>query len=391
MIESLTFEEQEIVRVTRKFIDEYLVPVIPEIERTDDAPPAMLEPIRAKAVELGIYGYNLPPELGGLGLSYKTQAAIGMELGRVSGILRRGLFLPETLKFAREEQYSWFRDPIIAGKLTVQNALTEPNAGSDLGALQTRAEKQGSEWVINGEKQFISYFDQSDFFVMLTVTDPKAKLKDRFTAFIVDPKRKGFELTPRLKLLGWRGTHLGGFRFTDYRLPESHILGEPNKGFDVLTTSINGARLNLGSVCAGLSAHILDACGEHVVNRKTFGKRLGEHQAVLFMLADRDIEVDLGRRAVEYASEVGDAWRDGKATDEQFRITASKAKLYGSELVGRVADTAVQLFGAAGVTADLPVEKWYRDARLFRLGEGASEIQRVQIGRSFLERYSKGR
>jgi alkylation response protein AidB-like acyl-CoA dehydrogenase len=187
--------------------------------------------------------------------------------------------------------------------------------------------------------------------------------------------------------MSWRGVHLGGFRLNNYEVPDDHILGEPGKGFDAMIATVNSSRLRQGASCTGFASYVLDAIGEHVVNRKTFGQRLGDHQAITFMLADRDLEVDLSRLLVERGAYLGDHLGTNGITANDFRLAMGKAKLYATETLARVVDSAVQLFGAAGITRDLPVERWYRDARVYRISEGSVEMQRIQLGRAFMARY----
>lgn len=379
-------ELRMMLETVRRFADEFLAPEVDRVERDDDIDEETVRMLRAKASELGLYAYNLSEDLGGAGLSYTAQCEVARILGRIPIALRHAAGrLPESLAFASGAQKDWLLEPVVTGKKAIAYALTEPNGGSDLAGMATRARRQGTQWVLNGEKQFISHPDRADFIIVLAVTDPAAPLTKRLTAFIALPTDPGLELSPRLRLMGWRGYHLAGFHLDGCTLSDDRILGKVGEGFKVIMSSVNSTRLALAAECVGMAEMALEASASHAATRRTFGHLLGEHQGIQFMLADREIDVDAAWLLTQRAAEIGDQLTPDKRGDT-FQVAASKAKLFATEALGRVADTAVQLFGAAGVTKDLPLERWYRDARLHRIGEGTSEMQRIQIGRAVLRR-----
>ncbi len=377
-------ELQMFLSTVERFVDDRLVPLADMVEEADDVDERGIAELRAQASGLGLYAYNLDRSLGGAGLSYGAQCEVARILGRVPMALRRVVArLPESLSFATPAQRDWFVDPVVSAEKVVAYALTEPNAGSDLGGISTRAHRAGAEWVLSGEKQFISHPDTADFTIVLAVTDPSAPLAKRFTTFIVRLDDPGFDVTPRLRLMGWRGYHLAGFHLDSCRVPADRVLGDVGNGFKVMMSSVNSTRLNLAAECVGMAEVALRASAQQAAVRMTFGRPLGEHQAIQFMLADAAIDVDAGWLLTKYAAGIGDV---PSSAGQSFRVAASKAKLFATEALGRVVDTAVQIHGAGGVTKDLPIERWYRDARLHRIGEGTSEMQRIQIGRDLLKR-----
>jgi acyl-CoA dehydrogenase len=375
-------EELTMLRATvRGYVDRYLRPLEQQVEEEDHLDGAVFRELRLKAVELGLYAHNIPEALGGGGLNMLGQVVVGEELGRTSMPLADAMgFLPATICLASDTQRDWFLGPVVSGKLTVAYALTEPDAGSDLGMLRTRARQAGDGWVLNGSKHYISGADYADFILVLAITDPEAKLRDRFTIFIIERTDPGFHYLRNIRKMGWRGYQLGAFALDDCAVPASHVLGEVGRGFDAIMATINTTRIEYAGRYVGMADELLRLGVDYVRGRKAFGQPLAAHQAIQFQLADCDCELEASRLLAYRAAALADAG------NPEFRVAGSRAKLYASEMVGRVADRVLQMFGGAGYMSDFPVERMYRDARAFRIGEGTSEMQRLQIARALLGR-----
>ena len=374
-------DELETLSTTvRRFVLEHLRPLEKSIDEAEYADPDVMRGLRRKAVEIGLYAHNLPVEFGGGGLSMLGTVVVGEELGRTSMPLNLGIggFLPEMLTLASEAQRSWFLDPLARGEKVIAYAMTEPDAGSDLGGLKTRARLEGNEWVINGAKQFVSLADHAEFIVVLTVTDPGASLRGRFTCFIVDRENPGFRFLRSIKKMGWRGSDFCAFALDECRVNDEAVLGEVGGGFAAVMGTVNKTRIQAGACWVGMAQELQEQAISHAKQRRTFGSLLGEHQAIQFMLADNDVEIEAARLLVYRAANAVDQGQS------DARIAASRVKYYCAEMVGRVADRVLQIFGAAGYSRELTVERMYRDARAYRIGEGSSEMQKIQIARYLL-------
>ena len=375
-------DELRLIReTTRRFVRDRLVPHEQQIEDTDDAPREVLDTLRKEALALGLYGFNFPEELGGPGLSATAQLAVLEELTYTSVPLSETLgYLPLSLGFCNAEQRERILPGVLQAKKLVTYALTEPNAGSDLSRLRTRAEKVAGGWRLNGAKHFISHAESADYILVLATTEPEAPLKRRLTTFIIERNNPGIVGMTRYRKMGWRGYHLNGFSLEDCFVPDADVLGEPGGGFLAMMASINHDRILSASRSLGIAsrAHVM-AC-DYAKERVAFGSPIAEHQAIQLMVADNDVEIEAARelinRAVQFA----------EANDPAFRIAASRAKLYASEKACRITDRAMQIFGGMGYMCELPIERFYRDARAFRIGEGTSEMQRIQIARNLLGR-----
>ncbi len=374
-------EELDMLRATvRGYVDDYLRPLERTVEETDHLDDATFRKLRLKAVELGLYGHNLPERFGGGGLSVLGQVVIGEELGRTCMPLADAIgFLPASLCLVSDAQRDWLLDPVVSGDLTVAYALTEPDAGSDLGGLRTRGERRGGKWVLNGGKQFISGADYADFIIVLAVTDPAAPLRSRFTLFVVDRANPGFHYLGNMRKMGWRGYQLGAFSLDDCEIPDTHVLGEVGGGFAAIMATINTTRIEYSGRYVGMADELLKLAVGYANTRNAFGATLGSHQAIQFSLADCDCELQAARLLSYQAATLADRG------DPSIRIAGARAKMYASEMVGRVADRVLQIYGGSGYMADYPIERMYRDSRAFRIGEGTSEMLRIQIARTLLQ------
>lgn len=374
--------ELDMLRDTvRRYVDTELRPLERTVEETDRLDDEVFAQLRRKAVEIGLYGHNLPEHCGGGGLSVLGQVVIGEEIGRTCMPLADAIgFLPASLGLVADHQRDWFLDPIVRADKTIAYALTEPDAGSDLSGLKTRAVRRGDRWMIDGSKQFISGADYADFIIVLTVTDPEAELRKRFTLFIVERTHPGFHYLGNFRKMGWRGYQLGAFALDGCEVGEDHVLGEVGGGFDAMMSTINTTRIEYAGRYVGMADELLKLALGYAKERRAFGKPLASHQAIQFSLADCDGELEAARLLAYRAATLADE------DDPECRLAGSRAKLYASEMVGRVADRVLQIFGGAGYMCDFPVERMYRDARAFRIGEGTSEMQRIQIARLLLQR-----
>jgi alkylation response protein AidB-like acyl-CoA dehydrogenase len=378
---SIPLELRQIQEAVRDFVLRELAPLEAAVDEANHIDDEVMSELRQRAVRLGVYGFNLPVEVGGGGVGPLGEVLIGYEVGRTSIALAEAVGrLPQSLAAATADQVEWLVKPATQGQLTVCVALTEPDAGSDLGALRTRAEFSAGKWSISGSKQFISQAETSDYILVLAVTDPEASLRKRFTVFAVDRENPGLAFTHRFRKLGWHGYPISAFSLDQCFVDESKVLGGVGNGFDTMMSAVNGTRLFIAARCVGSAQELLRLATVYANQRSTFGVRLSEHQAIEFMLADMDVEVEAARMLVYRA-----AWAIQNGSPDS-RITTSRAKLYATEMACRAADSALQIFGGAGFMADYPVERMYRDLRGYRIGEGSSEMQRIQIARHLLKR-----
>jgi len=363
----------------RRFVRERLVPLEQQIETDDDVDPGLLAQLRAEVASLGLYGFNLPESIGGPGLASTVQVAILEELAYTSVPLSEVFgHLPLQLAQASDTQRRELLPDILAGNRLITYALTEPNAGSDLGGLRTRAIRADGGWVLGGSKHFISHAETADYIIVLAVTNPAAALKEKLGTFIVRRGNPGLVGMTRYKKMGWRGYHLNGFSLENCFVPDGDVLGSSDAGFLGMMLSINQDRLLSASRSLGLAARAHAMACEYAMQRTAFNAALAQHQAIQFMVADNDLDIEAARLLIRSASEAIER------NDPQARIAASRAKLFASEMGCRVTDRVLQIFGAMGYMCELPVERFYRDARAFRIGEGTSEMQRLQIARAAL-------
>ena len=376
--EALSVEDVALIRQTaHRFVRERLVPLEAEIDVADEVRPGLLAELRAEAHALGLYGFNLPASLGGPGLPVEARLAVLEELTYTSVPLSEVLgYLPLSLRFCNAAQREGLLPGVLSGRETITYALTEPGAGSDLSALTTRGERVAGGWQLNGAKQFISHAETADYIIVLALTDAGVPLKGRLTTFIVRKGNPGLVGMTRYRKMGWRGYHLNGFSLENCFVPDEDLLGAPGQGFAVMMESINHDRIFSASRSLGLAcrAHALSCA--YAKERRAFGSLLAEHQALQMMIADNDVEIEAARLLIAEGALCID--RDAASA----RIAAARAKLYASEMGCRVADRALQIFGGMGYMSELPLERFYRDARAFRIGEGTSEMQRIQIARS---------
>jgi acyl-CoA dehydrogenase len=379
---ALTDEQRLIIKTTREFVEQELYPHEAQLESTGELPLDLLGELKAKAIDTGLYAANMPVEVGGAGLDAVTCVFFEKELGRTSYALQ---FIcvarPSNILLACEgEQRQRYLLPAVRGEKTECLAMTEPGAGSDLRGMKTSAIRSGDDFVINGTKHFISHADQSDFVILFAATgeedSPRGK-KKLITAFLIDIGQAGFHVRPGYKNVSHRGYHNSILEFHDCRVPASAVLGEVHKGFEMANTWLGATRLQVAATCLGRAERALELATQWAVDRVQFGQPIGKFQGVSFKLADMAVEL----RAAELLT-LEAAWKvDQKsATDMDMAI----AKLKASEMLAMVADEALQIHGGMGLMADLPLERIWRDARIERIWDGTSEVQRHIISRALL-------
>ena len=379
---ALTEEQQMIIKATRDFVREELMPHEQEVEEAGELRPELLRELKRKAIEAGLYAANMPAEVGGVGLDTVSWVLYEKELGRTSYILHYGCVArPSNILLACEgEQRERYLLPTVRGERTECLAITEPDAGSDVRGMKATAVEKGGDFVINGTKHFISHVDHADFVILFAATGeestPRGKRK-LITSFLVDIGTPGFEVRPGYKNVSHRGYTNSILQFNDCRIPKSAILGEVHQGFEVANTWLGSTRLQVAATCLGRAERALELAKQWAVDRVQFGQQIGKFQGVSFKLADMAVEL----RAAELLT-LEAAWKvDQKtATDMDMAI----AKLKATEMLAMVADEALQIHGGMGLMSDLPLERIWRDARIERIWDGTSEVQRHIISRALL-------
>ena len=377
----LTDEQQLIVETARRFTEQELFPHEDEVERTGQVPPELVERIRSRSIEAGVYAANMPEEYGGAGLGPLTLALVERELGAASYALQYIVARPSNiLQACRGEQIERYLLPTVRGERVECLAMSEPDAGSDLRGMKCTAVRDGAGWVINGTKHFISHADLADYVILFAATGEEAGPRGprkKITAFLVDMGTPGFEVLPGYRAVSNRGYHNFILSFDGCRIPESAVLGEEHKGFEVANEWLGATRLQVAAVCLGRARRALRLAVEWAAERRQFGRQIGRFQGVSFKLADMQTRCEAAELLTFRA-----AWKNeqGVMTDSD----AAMAKLYASEMCQFVTDEAVQIFGGMGLMDELPLERMWRDARVDRIWDGTSEIQRHIISRSML-------
>ena len=377
---SLSDEQRLLVETARRFVRTELMPLEKELEEKRALDPAKARAIFEKSKALGLYAVNIPAELGGGGLSAVDTCLAEEQFGHTTDILIRRAFgnVYEVLLLANDRQRERWLAPSVRGERVFSVCFTEPEAGSDAAGIRTRATRDGDGWLLTGQKIFISDGLFSDFFVVSAVTDPTKGAKG-ISLFIVDKGMPGFTIGRDQPMMGLAGTsHIEMF-FEDVRLGPEHLLGQEGRGLNHAFETLGRIRLaQIGARAVGKATRILEMTTEHARERRQFGKPIGEQQLVQQLLADSAIEINAARMLLLQAAHEIDQGRDA-------RERISMVKVYASEMLGRVADRAVQVFGGMGYCKDLPIERFYRDARIFRIFDGTSEIHRTVIARSMIK------
>ena len=376
----LAAEQRLLVRTVRDFIAAELAPLEEEIERAGSLDPAKAQAIFEKSRALGLYGMNIPEEHGGGGLSAFETMLVEEQFGRTTDILIRRAFgnvYEVLLACAGAQVERWLR-PTVRGERVCSIAVTEPGAGSDAAAITTRARRDGDGWRLNGAKHFISDGLVSDFFIVSAVTDP-AKGVRGISLFLVDKGLPGMIVGRDQAMMGLRGTSHVELAFDDVPLEAGAMLGAEGEGFRMALAVLGRVRLaQVGARAIGKATKILDLTLDYARGRRQFGQPIGEFQMIQQMLADSALEINAARLALWQAAAELD-----RGHDPRGRI--SLVKVQAAETLGRVADRAVQVFGGMGFCKDLPIERYYRDARIYRIFDGTSEIHRTVMARLLLK------
>ncbi|MEU7861395.1 acyl-CoA dehydrogenase family protein [Nonomuraea sp. NPDC049141] len=372
---ALTTEQHMIVDTVRGFVETELYPYEDEVERLDDVPKELADEIRRKALASGLYAANMPAELGGGGLDAFDMTLVERELGRASYALQMLVTRPSNiLQACRDEQIDVYLLPAIRGERHDCLAMTEPGAGSDVRSMRTRAVRDGDDYVVNGIKHFISHADQADFVILFARTGPG------ITAFLVDTDTPGLSVRRGSPCVSHRGYHQCELSFADCRIPARQRLGEEGAGFELMAEWLGSSRLAVAATSVGRARRVLESATEWAATREQFGQSIGRFQGTGFKLADMLTELEAAELLMLRA-----AWKlgQGSMTDQD----AAMAKLFASEALGRITDHAVQIFGGMGLMTELPIERFWRDARVERIWDGTSEIQRHIISRALLRPY----
>ena len=377
---SLSEEQHLLVSSIRGFIESELQPLEEDIEKTGRLADDVASEIRAKSQELGLYAVNIPTKYGGGGLSVLDWMIAEEQFGRTSDILVRRAFgnVYEILLEGTDAQIETYLIPAVRGDRTFSVAFTEPEAGSDAAAIKTRAVRKNDGWVLNGSKHFISDGLYSDFFIVTAVTNPDAGARG-ISTFILDKGLAGFTVGRDQPMMGLKGTSHVEMHFENVKLNEGCLLGKEGQGLKLALATLGRVRLaQVSARAVGRSSMILDSCLRYSKDRRQFGSPIGEFQMIQHMLADSAMEINACRLAL---------WQTASRIDagEEARGAISMLKVQASEILGRVVDRAVQIFGGAGYCCDLPIERYYRDARIARIYDGTSEIHRMVMARQMMK------
>lgn len=377
---ALSEEQEQIQDWVRTFVDREIKPLESEVLRREregagsGLTDSELSELRELARKSGFWGVQTPTEYGGMGLDALTTALIEIELGRTFVPFAFGGFADNILFYANEDQRQRYLLPSIEGKRKGCFAISEPGAGSDAKAIRTRAHKDGTDWILNGEKTFITRGHEADYCMVFAVTDPELGSGGGVTCFLVDRE------------MGWRSEYIhtmgewgpASLVFEDVRVPERNILGELGQGFVLAMQWINAGRYLLPARALGACERLLELGLEHARTRETFGAPLADRQAIQWMIADSQVEIEALRLLV-----LRSAWQ--VASGQDARHSQSIAKLYGGVKANEIVDRVLQIHGGMGYTRELPVERWYRELRLLRIYEGTDEIQRRSIARDLIK------
>lgn len=368
-----------------RFVRERLMPLERYVEDHDSVPPELVQEMR----DLGMFGLSIPEAYGGLGLSMSQECRVAFEIGQTSlafrsifgtniGIGSQGILMDGT-----EEQKRSLLPRVASGEVQMAFALTEPDAGTDAAALKTQAVQDGDHYVLNGTKRFISNAPHANLFTLMARTGGSGGAG--ISAFIVPADAPGLSLGKPDKKMGQRGTKTCDVILDGVRVPAANIIGgQPGRGFKTALKVLNRARLHLAAVGCGMAKRALDESLSYARERRQFGQPIGEFQLIQGMLADSQAELLAGWSLVKDAAQRFDALPPG-SPDPAMRVLTSSAKMFATEMAGRVADRGVQIHGGAGYINEYAIERLYRDVRLLRLYEGTTQIQQVIIGRTLVK------
>ena len=369
-----------LIDTVRRFVAERLRPLEAQVEADDAIPADVIREMR----DLGLYGLSIDEDYGGLGLTMSEEVRVAIELGRTTpafrstfgtnvGIGSQGLVMAGT----PEQKAAWL-PRIASGEIVTSFALTEPDVGSDSGSVKTRAVKEGNVYRLSGTKRYITNADKADLFTVMARTGEEAGGRG-VSAFLVPRDLPGLSIGEPEKKMGQKGAKVADVIFEDVAVPEGNRLGAEGEGFKIAMRVLDRGRLHIAAVCVGVAERLIADCVAYATERKQFGKAIAEHQLIQAMIADSKTEALVARALVLETATAKDAGKD-------VVMESAASKYYASEMVGRVADRAVQIFGGAGYIADYGIERLYRDVRLFRIYEGTSQIQQLIIARETIKR-----
>ncbi|WP_411288892.1 acyl-CoA dehydrogenase family protein [Phenylobacterium sp.] len=371
----------QLIDTVRRFVSERLRPLEAKVAEDDAMPTDVVDEMKA----LGLFGLSIPEAYGGLDLSMEDECLVAVELGRTSPAFRStfgtnvGIGSQGLVMFGTEAQKAKYLPGIASGEIITSFALTEPEAGSDSANVQTRAILDGDAYVLNGTKRYITNANKADLFTVMARTDPAKAGAGGVSAFLVERNLPGLSVGKPEKKMGQQGAHICDVIFDNVRVPVENRLGREGEGFKVAMQVLDRGRLHISAVCVGVAERLLADCVAYASERKQFGQALTGFQLIQGMIADSKTEA-LAAKALTMET--------ARNRDAGLSVTmeAAAAKYFASEMVGRVADRAVQIFGGAGYVADHGIERFYRDVRIFRIYEGTSQIQQVVIARETLKR-----
>ena len=378
---ALTDEQEMIVETVRSFVERELVPHEDEVERLGDMRPELVAEIRERSLAAGIYAANMPVDLGGGGLDNLTMALVDRAFGWTSYALHYVVARPSNiLQACTGDQIEEYLLPTIRGERVDCLAMSEPGAGSDVRGMSCRAVRDGDDFVINGTKHFISHADLADYTILFAATGeeetPRGP-KKLITSFLVDHDTPGLELAPGYESVSNRGYHNLILNFDDCRVPASKVLGEQDRGFDVANEWLGSTRLQVASVCLGRADRAMSVALDWAASREQFGQKIGKFQGVSFKLADMRTAM-IAAELMTYRA----AWLMDRGTTSDG--DAAMAKISSTEMLQFVSDEAIQILGGMGLMKELPLERIWRDARVDRIWDGTSEIQRHILSREML-------
>jgi acyl-CoA dehydrogenase len=378
---ALSDEHQMIVDTVRSFTERELFPYEEQVEKLGEVPPELVQQIKQRSIDAGLYAANMPAELGGGGLDSLGVTLVDREFGAASYALHYIVARPSNiLRACTDDQVDEYLIPTIIGERVDCMAMSEPDAGSDVRGMKCSAVRDGDDYVINGTKHFISHADLADYVILFAASGEEQTSrgpKKLITGFLVDFDTPGCEVVDGYRCVSNRGYHNMIINFDDCRVPVSKILGEEHHGFDAANEWLGSTRLQVAAVCVGRARRALRIATEWAATRVQFGQQIGKFQGVSFKLADMQTRLDAAELLTLRA-----AWKDaqGSATDSDMAI----AKVFASEMCQFVTDEAIQILGGMGLMDELPLERMWRDTRVDRIWDGTSEIQRHIISRAML-------
>jgi alkylation response protein AidB-like acyl-CoA dehydrogenase len=375
----LTSEHEMIRQTARDFAQRQVAPVAMEIDESGEFPRATIRQMG----EMGFMGIEVPEEYGGAGLDTLSYVLALEEISKADAAhgtvmsVNNSLFCYPLLRFGTEEQKARFLTPVASGQAIGAYSLTEPMSGSDAGNMRSRAERDGDGYRLNGRKSWVTSGPVADTILVFMMTDPEKRQKG-ITAFLIDPRQPGFSLGKAEPKLGIRGSATSEIVFEDFHCPAENRLGEEGGGFKIAMTVLDAGRIGIASQALGIAGASYEASLAYSRERESFGAKIGEHQGIGFKLADMKTRLEASRLLIYQAALAKQA---SKHTGQRFTLEASMAKLFASETAMFCAHAAVQIHGGMGYSRELPIERYFRDAKITEIYEGTSEIQRLVISR----------